>query len=386
MKFKSKLLTLTLTGMIFIGSAVPAAAADITTFNTSQNQIANTTQSNSVEAMSVDVLGPHGKQLTSVGQDIYEMIYESFRNYDVKSENFSINTSLGLTENMLGNIDDYIATALSLDHPEIFWNGDYHISVAHKNGIYVDEIYVTADRYGKYSSNNNVNQMFTEFENAYNNIISQMYDDSSVQTDLDKYFWIHDYLVDNVEYADTSNSFTNYPREIYPDYYNAYGAIVNGKTFCQGYAAAYKVLCDKANLDCVMITGLKAGGNHSWNVINLNNKWYIVDVTSDDNLAIKYHCFCTNDTGYKPDSTCGDFFIESSRPFKFGDINGDNRYTAADSAILQQDILDGEIYNYTYSEFVFADVDGSKTITANDCAWIIQKVLNASTTFPVDNG
>ncbi len=380
MKFKSKLLTLTLTGMIFISSAIPAAAADITAPNISQNQITNTAQSNSVEAMSVDVLGEHGKQLTPVGQDIYEMIYEKFRNFDVKSENFSISTSLKLTETILGNIDDYIVTALSLDHPEIFWNGDYHISVAHKSGINVDEIYVTADRYGKYSDNNNVNQMFTEFENAYNNIISQMNDDSSVQTDLDKYFWIHDYLVDNVEYVDTNNSFTNYPREIYPDYYNAYGAIVNGKTFCQGYAAAYKVLCDKANLDCVMIVG----NDHSWNYVNLNNKWYIVDVSSDATQSVKYFYFFTNNTGYNPNDFCGNFSIESSKPFKFGDINKDGRYTASDAAILNQDILLGEIYDYSYSEYILADVDGNGIITSNDCSWIMQKTLNAGTRFPVE--
>ena len=267
-----------------------------------------------------------------------------------------------------------------MDHPEIFWNGDYHISVAHKSGTYVDEIYVTADRYGKYSDNNDVNQMFTKFENAYNNIISQMYDDSSVQTDLDKYFWIHDYLVDNVEYADENNDYTKYSREKYPDYYNAYGAIVNGKAFCQGYAAAYKVLCDKANLDCVMIVG----DDHSWNCVNLNNKWYIVDVSSDDTQSIKHFYFFTNNTGYDPNDFCGNFSIESSEPFKFGDINKDGRYTASDAAILNQDILLGEIYDYSYSEYILADVDGNGIITSNDCSWIMQKTLNASTRFPVE--
>ena len=75
---------------------------------------------------------------------------------------------------------------------------------------------------------------------------------------------VHDYLVDNINY-DTSLSNQNI--------YNIYGALINRKCVCEGYARAFKYLLDELNIPCVMVivTGTNSQGeteNHAWNMYN----------------------------------------------------------------------------------------------------------------------
>ncbi|MBR2384835.1 MAG: hypothetical protein IKA99_04395 [Clostridia bacterium] len=52
---------------------------------------------------------------------------------------------------------------------------------------------------------------------------------------------------------------------------------------CEGYARAFKVLCDRAKIPCVLSSGLGGGESHMWNLVQLENGgWYGVDVTWND--------------------------------------------------------------------------------------------------------
>lgn len=52
---------------------------------------------------------------------------------------------------------------------------------------------------------------------------------------------------------------------------------------CEGYARAFKVLCDRARIPCVLSSGLADGEDHMWNLVQLEDgKWYAVDVTWND--------------------------------------------------------------------------------------------------------
>ena len=68
---------------------------------------------------------------------------------------------------------------------------------------------------------------------------------------------------------------------------------LNGKSgndgpVCEGYARAFKVLCDRLGIPCVLTegyaqTGLTAKKElHMWNYVKLDGKWYAVDVTWND--------------------------------------------------------------------------------------------------------
>ena len=72
------------------------------------------------------------------------------------------------------------------------------------------------------------------------------------------------------------------------------------KVVCEGYAKAFKYLCDllafsDTNLSCYLVTGTMSGGtgeggtgagNHMWNVVHIGGKNYLVDVTNCDTGTI----------------------------------------------------------------------------------------------------
>lgn len=55
---------------------------------------------------------------------------------------------------------------------------------------------------------------------------------------------------------------------------------------CEGYAKAFKVLCDKSGIPCVLVDGIGYSGwsaeGHMWNNVKVDGSWYAVDVTWND--------------------------------------------------------------------------------------------------------
>ena len=51
---------------------------------------------------------------------------------------------------------------------------------------------------------------------------------------------------------------------------------------CEGYARAFKLICDELGVPCILVDGLADGGPHMWNYVFLGGNWYGVDVTWDD--------------------------------------------------------------------------------------------------------
>mgnify|MGYP001064538196 CR=1 FL=1 len=94
------------------------------------------------------------------------------------------------------------------------------------------------------------------------------------KSDYTKVKRIHDYIVNNTRY------------QFSPNCYTAYGALVDGRAVCQGYAQlAYKMLTE-AGVKCYTITGKANNGrgtqSHAWNMVRVGKKWYYLDVTWDD--------------------------------------------------------------------------------------------------------
>jgi len=68
------------------------------------------------------------------------------------------------------------------------------------------------------------------------------------------------------------------------------GTLATRRGVCQDYSELFKAMCDRAGIKCYVITGYgkafdyKPGykfdkANHSWNVINLDGSYYLVDLT-----------------------------------------------------------------------------------------------------------
>lgn len=89
--------------------------------------------------------------------------------------------------------------------------------------------------------------------------------------------------------------------------YDAYGALIDGKAVCEGYAEAFKLLCDRENIPCVLVTGTgvtsESSGAHMWNYVQMEDGiWYAVDVTWDGQGSTVYHdFFLTGSNSADPD-------------------------------------------------------------------------------------
>lgn len=87
-------------------------------------------------------------------------------------------------------------------------------------------------------------------------------------TDIEKANAIHDYLCEKTEYDETLS----------PLSYTANGTFTNGKAVCQGYSAAFNVMCKAANVKSLSV----ANNDHMWNVVLTDGVLYHYDVTFDD--------------------------------------------------------------------------------------------------------
>lgn len=60
----------------------------------------------------------------------------------------------------------------------------------------------------------------------------------------------------------------------------------NTKAVCEGYSKAYQYLCQMSSfsrdISCNTVEGYSDGGNHMWNIVTIEGKNYLVDVTNED--------------------------------------------------------------------------------------------------------
>lgn len=106
---------------------------------------------------------------------------------------------------------------------------------------------------------------------------------------------LHDYLVLNCEYDIENYKLSNITQESRL----AYGALVNQKAVCQGYCAAFSLLCERAGVRCIVVGGNAPNSrdSHAWNVVLIDGVRYFIDTTHDDpvpdrksSVSHKYFC------------------------------------------------------------------------------------------------
>lgn len=115
-------------------------------------------------------------------------------------------------------------------------------------------------------------QMTVEFNHKLDEMASWA---SGCSTDAERIKAMHDYLCRHVSYDHSATASTGTD---HISAYTAYGALVNHQCVCQGYTLALR-----AGLNRLGIIGdYVLTDNHIWNIVQLNNNWYHVDVTSDD--------------------------------------------------------------------------------------------------------
>lgn len=101
---------------------------------------------------------------------------------------------------------------------------------------------------------------------------------SLYDTDVERLAYVNEYLVDHCSYQTAA---VNNPNA-YENAFTAYGCLVEGKAVCEGYTNSMQIICEKLNIPCVKVTGTSGGGNHIWNSVYVDGKWWMLDVTFND--------------------------------------------------------------------------------------------------------
>lgn len=101
-------------------------------------------------------------------------------------------------------------------------------------------------------------------------------------TDLEKETAVYTWLTENVDY---DWSHMDIMAETTRDAYGPYGGLVNQSAVCLGYATSFQLLMDMAGIECITVVGagFHSSGDHAWNMVKLDGKWYCVDPTWDAN-------------------------------------------------------------------------------------------------------
>lgn len=87
---------------------------------------------------------------------------------------------------------------------------------------------------------------------------------------------LHDALAKKVTYTSGKNA------------HSAYGALVEGKAVCEGYARAFQYLLYQAGIQCLIAEGDSVNPStqksepHAWNVVRIDGQYYHTDLTWDD--------------------------------------------------------------------------------------------------------
>ena len=115
------------------------------------------------------------------------------------------------------------------------------------------------------------------------------------QTDLEKVFYVHEWLVQNIAYDREHLS------DDVQDDHNLRGALLEGTAVCDGYAKTYVLTLRKLGITGVLVTSKDIG--HAWNIVELDGNWYQVDCTWDDPVdgsdqlgyCMHKHLLCTTE-------------------------------------------------------------------------------------------
>ncbi len=196
-----------------------------------------------------------------------------------------------------------IYSAFHRDHPEVFWlsgQSSYNWSLSYQNEYangsgmvtYTMRIYFNLQsstfdiRDSAYRTTAAISSAIAQRDGDVAEILADCPTDASVYEQLR---YLNKTLTEtNVYNSDARESVSMMPWQCLSALAGAdaaYGPV------CEGYAKAFKVLCDRLDIPCTLVEGdarsskSEIAGPHMWNYVQVDGGWYAVDVTWNDPLS-----------------------------------------------------------------------------------------------------
>ncbi len=242
------------------------------------------------------------KEVSDVSdEDYFQTLEEASEYFRKEMVNRSSTISISISMNYYNNIvEDLFSLATGYSDDFTSSEGDY--LKAHLLG-YSGNIYSSSKGCTIVLNMNYLSTKDEEYK--VNSEVKRVLDELNVydKDDYTKVKAVHDYIVKNINYDYT---FSNH---------SAYNAIVDKSTVCQGFASLTYKMLRELGLGVRYISGTGNGGAHAWNIVKLNNKWYNLDNTWDENIS--------ND-----DYISYEYFLKPSNDFE--DHNRDEEYNTSE--------------------------------------------------------
>ncbi|OKZ56842.1 MAG: hypothetical protein BHV99_04135 [Clostridium sp. 26_21] len=233
------------------------------------------------------------KQLSSSEKLIYSKLYDNIEK--LKTGTYKIEFGNAFKdileqENGTNKLQEYYQTAIeafTYDNPDIFFLDvtKMYINIetitklfSTKYNVYITNAQDPTYLADYFKSKEQIDKCQKEIENIKEQILANIENES----DFEKVKYIHDYLIDNIEYEQTF---------IEPNIYNIYGALVSKTCVCEGYAKALQYLLNEVELENVIVTGTATNNDgktesHAWNYVKIDDEWYAIDTTWDDPIIV----------------------------------------------------------------------------------------------------
>lgn len=192
--------------------------------------------------------------------------------------------------------------AFDRDHPEVFWltgNTSILTSASSSDGtttfyfaLYgvekdTDSVLYDIRDTSTYQTANAIKETIKKRNDSVSTIMGSSY--PSAGTNAEKVAYFDSWLTANNEYntSVSGGSSSSAPKSAWECISALEGRTGANGPVCEGYARAMKVLCDKANIPCVLVDGNASadsneGGAHMWNYVQIGDTWYGVDTTWND--------------------------------------------------------------------------------------------------------
>ncbi len=167
------------------------------------------------------------------------------------------------------------------EHPELFWVNGCYVRISYsmggggytlrlKTGMYVTESWDGGAR------------SIDEDERTIRSAVQSLATDAKRQGgSYAQLLYVHDWLAEHNAYNDRAAILGDDYHSSLP--WSPLSALTDEEQpVCEGYARAFKLVCDELYIPCILVDGEAGDGPHMWNYVRLGGSWYGVDVTWDD--------------------------------------------------------------------------------------------------------
>ena len=246
-----------------------------------------------------------------------------------------------------GSLSDYQITqaveAYKNDHPETFWLKGSSLFVPYGDTTSVKLDYTVQ------------NDKLIAAKKKFNIAVASVLKNLPSGNDFEREEYINNYIIDNCRYDEEAAE----NNDVQGNENDAYGALVDGKAVCEGYARAFQLLCNKANIDCVLLSGTADSDNHAWNGVKISGDWYQIDVTWNDtdgenNYAENDYFNLTDDLMFK----------DHKLSYKYSELNSQTYLSVATWCNFYVPKCTAEKYNYfNYKYPTVSDPDNADDVS-----------------------